>query len=97
MERGFLTDQDRLIKELRLAKVETLSGANEFLEKEYWPEWNAKFTRPARGPEDLHRPLAEDFELGSTVSHVEHRVITNNYTFSYYGRPYQIAREDGRA
>jgi hypothetical protein len=68
VERGFLTDQDRLIKELRLAKVETLSGANEFLEKEYWPEWNAKFTRPARGPEDLHRPLAEDFELGSTVS-----------------------------
>jgi hypothetical protein len=94
VERSFLTDQDRLIKELRLAKVKTMQAANDFLEEEYWPEWNAKFTRLARGPEDLHRPLAEGFELGSALSHVEHRIITNNYTFPYYTKQYQIARED---
>lgn len=97
VERSFLTDQDRLIKELRLAKVNTMEAANAFLEKEYWPEWNAKFTRPARGEEDLHRPLAEGFELGSALSHVEHRTITNNYTFPYYGKHYQIVREDLQA
>jgi hypothetical protein len=97
VERSFLTDQDRLIKGLRLAKVQTLEAANEFLEKEYWPEWNAKFTRPARGPEDLHRPLPKGFELGSALSHVEHRIITNNYTFPYYSKHYQIAREDVQA
>ena len=42
VERSFLTDQDRLIKELRLAKVKTMREANEFLENEYWPEWNEK-------------------------------------------------------
>jgi hypothetical protein len=94
VERSFRTDQDRLIKELRLAKVKTMNAANEFLEKEYWPEWNAKFTRPARGAEDLHRPLAEGFELGSVLSHVEHRIITNDYTFPYYNQQYQIVRED---
>ena len=83
VERSFLTDQDRLIKELRLAKVKTMQAANEFLEKEYWPEWNARFTRPPSGEEDLHRPLAEGFELGSALSHVEPRIITNNYTFPY--------------
>ena len=97
VERSFLTDQDRLIKELRLAKVKTLQAANDFLEKEYWPEWNAKFTRPARGEQDLHRPLAEGFELGSALSHVEHRIITNNYTFPYYSKHYQIARGDVQA
>src|SRR5215470_4934120 len=97
VERSFLTDQDRLIKELRLAKVRTLEAANAFLEKEYWPEWNAKFTRPASGKEDLHRPLAEGFELGSALSHVEHRVITNNYTFPYYSKQYQIVRADVQA
>lgn len=97
VERSFLTDQDRLIKELRLAKVKTMQAANDFLEKEYWPEWNAKFTRPARGKQDLHRPLAEDFELGSALSHVEHRIITNNYTFPYYSKHYQIARGDLQA
>ena len=94
VERSFLTDQDRLIKELRLAKVKTMQAANEFLEKEYWPEWNTKFARPARGAEDLHRPLGEGFELGSALSHVEHRIITNNYTFPYYTKNYQIVRED---
>ncbi len=97
VERSFLTDQDRLIKQLRLARVKTMEGANEFLEKEYWPEWNAKFARPARGQEDLHRPLAEGFELGSALSHVEHRIITNNYTFPYYSQHYQIDRKDVQA
>jgi len=97
VERSFLTDQDRLIKELRLAKVKTMQAANDFLEKEYWPEWNVKFARPARGKEDLHRPLGEGFELGSALSHVEHRIITNNYTFPYYSKNYQVAREDVQA
>lgn len=97
VERSFPTDQDRLIKELRLAQVKTLQAANEFLEREYGPEWNAKFARPASGKEDLHRPLAEGFELGSVLSHVEHRIVTNNYTFPYYSKHYQIFREDVEA
>jgi hypothetical protein len=97
VERSFLTDQDRLIKELRLAKVKTMQAANDFLEKEYWPEWNAKFTRPPSGEVDLHRPLGDGFELGSVLSHVEHRIITNNYTFPYYSKNYQIVRKDVQA
>ena len=48
IERSFLTAQDRLVKQLRLAKVSTLEAANAFLEKEYWPEWNTHFARPWR-------------------------------------------------
>jgi len=94
VERSFQTDQDRLIKQLRLAKANTMQEANDFLEKEYWPEWNAKFACPARSEADLHRPLGEGFELGSALSHVEDRTITSNYTFPYYSKQYQIARED---
>jgi hypothetical protein len=94
VERSFHTDQDRLIKLMRLAKVKTMPAANEFLEKEYWPEWNAKFARSPSANEDLHRRLAEGFELGSALSHVEHRIITNNYTFPYYSKNYQIIRKD---
>src|ERR1700730_11043439 len=59
IERSFFTDQDRLIKLLRLAQVSTLEGANAFLETEYWPEWNARFARPAREFPNHHRPLHE--------------------------------------
>jgi hypothetical protein len=97
VERSFGTDQDRLVKLLRLAKVNSLTGANEFLEQEYWPEWNERFARPLRGVPDLHRPLAPEIDLASSLSHVESRVIDNDYTISFAGRRYRIARQDVRA
>jgi len=93
VERSFSTDQDRLVKELRLARITTMQAANEFLENEYWPEWNERFTKAPRGNEDLHRPLGKDCELASALSHVESRVIANDYTFAFAGKRYQIGRE----
>ena len=45
----------------------------------------------------MHRPLADGFELGSALSHMEQRIITNNYTFPYYSKHFQIVREDVQA
>jgi transposase len=92
IERSFLTAQDRLVKQLRLAKVTTLAGANAFLENEYWPEWNAHFARPVGDYANHHRALTPQLELAAILSHVEERVIGNDYTFSFAGRRYQIVR-----
>jgi hypothetical protein len=97
VERSFGTDQDRLIKLLRLARVRSLTGANEFLEKEYWPEWNERFAHPLQGVADVHRPLTPEIDLASTLSHVESRVIDNDYTIPFAGKRYRIARQDVRA
>jgi len=94
VERSFGTDQDRLVKLLRLAGVKTLAEANRFLEQEYWPEWNERFARSAAGVPVWHRPLGAEMDLASILSHVESRVVTNDCTFSFAGRRYQIARED---
>lgn len=94
IERSFSTDQDRLIKLLRLAKVTTFEAANQFLEKEYWPEWNSQFAKPPKSLTDLHRPLTAELDLAASLSHVESRVIGNDYTISFAGRRYQIARPD---
>lgn len=93
VERHFRTDQDRLVKQMRLAKVDTLAGGNQFLESEYWPEWNAKFARPAAGFANLHRPV-EGMDLESILSHVEQRVVGNDYTISWGGRLFQIGHGD---
>jgi transposase len=92
IERSFRTAQDRLVKHLRLAKVATLEGANEFLESEYWPEWNAHFARPVADFPNQHRALTPQLELAAILCHVEDRVIGNDYTFSFAGRRYQIVR-----
>jgi hypothetical protein len=78
IERSFLTAQDRLVKQLRLAKVSTLERANEFLEKEYWPEWNERFARPIQDYPNQHRALTEQLELAAILCHVEQRVIGND-------------------
>ena len=85
------------MKHLRLAKVKTLQDANKFLEQEYWPEWNERFARPLDRVVDMHRPLTPQIDLASALSHVEQRVISNDYTFSFAGRRYQIARRDVKA
>jgi hypothetical protein len=86
--------RDRLVKHPRLAKVKTMQDANRFLEEEYWPEWNERFARPLEGVVDMHRPLTAQTDLASALSHVEQRVVSNDYTFSFAGRRYQIVRTD---
>jgi hypothetical protein len=44
-----------------------------------------------------HRPLTPELDLAAILSHVEERVIGNDYTFSFAGQRYQIAREDVQA
>jgi transposase len=97
IERSFLTAQGRLVKDLRLAKVSTMEAANTFLEKEYWPEWNQRFARPIADFPDQHRALTPPLELAAILCHVEQRVIGNDYTFSFAGRRYQIARVHAQA
>ena len=63
VERSFGTDQDRLVKLLRLAKIKDAASANAFLEKEYWPEWNERFAAPPSSVTDLHRPLSGQVAL----------------------------------
>jgi hypothetical protein len=97
IERSFLTAQDRLVKQLRLAKISTLEAANAFLENEYWPEWNARFARPIEDFPNQHRALTPYLELAAILCHVEQRVIGNDYTFSFAGCRYQIARVQAHA
>jgi transposase len=92
VERSFRTAQDRLVKQLRLAKISTLEAANAFLENEYWPEWNENFARSVADFPNQHRPLTESLELASILCHVEERVIANDFTFSWNGQRYQIER-----
>ncbi len=82
---------DRLVKLVRLAKVNTMRAANDYLEKEYWPEWNSRFARPLSSVTDLHRPLNGELDLASALSHVEQRRIGNDHIISFAGRRYQIS------
>jgi transposase InsO family protein len=49
-ERVFQTLQDRLVKELALAGIDTIEAANRFIRDRYIPAHNARFAVPAEQP-----------------------------------------------
>jgi len=96
IERFFGTAQDRLVKGLRLARASGLEAAQSYLEEEYLPDWNQRFTVRPAGTSDAHQPLRAEHELASILSLVEERTVTPDYTLRYAGKLYQIARRDIR-
>jgi transposase len=94
IERFFGTAQDRLVKGLRLGGACTLEAANLYLEGEYLPLWNRRFSVPPATRQDAHRPLDGEHDLAAILSQVEERVVANDYTLRYAGQLYQIARTD---
>ena len=94
IERFFGTAQDRLVKGLRKAGVRTWEEANAYWEREYLPQWNRRFTVEAEKATDAHRALRAEHDLAAILSHVEERVVANDYTIRYNTKIYQIARAE---
>jgi len=94
VERIFKTLQDRLIKELRLNNISTITEANEFLEKDFLPKFNAKFMVEARSKTDLHKKLNEQEKkkLDSIFSRQYQRVVNNDFTISHRKNYYQLKK-----
>ena len=91
VERLFRTLQDRLVKEMRLAKVKSIDEANEFL-KSFLPKYNRKFKKPAASKADLHRPAPHRRDLDSILCIKEERTIRNDFTVIHNRTLYQIEK-----
>ena len=47
LERAFRTHQERLVRELALAKITDMAAANQYLQTVYLPAYNEEFMHPA--------------------------------------------------
>jgi hypothetical protein len=92
VERCFGTLQDRLVKALRRAGVKTLEQANAYLDKEFLPMWNSRFTQPPACEVDAHRPVETGLKLASVLSIVHTRQVANDYTIGWEGVRWQIPK-----
>ena len=95
VERLFHTLQDRLIKELRLANISTVAAANEFLEKTFLPQFNARFSVEPRTKINLHQKLnqTEIKKLESIFSRQYQRTVRNDWTVSFNNQWYQLTEQ----
>lgn len=85
VERLFGTLQDRLIKDMRLAKIKSLQEANTFLE-EYLEDYNERFSRVPKREGDLHRPLPEEMDLREIFCLKGTRTINDGYIIKWKNR-----------
>jgi transposase len=94
IERLFETLQDRLVKELRLAGIDTLEAANHFLEMHFLPEWEQRFTVLPRNPRNAHRRLGREHRLEEILSVRVARKVADDHTVSWDGNRWGVPREE---
>jgi hypothetical protein len=90
VERSFGTAQDRLVKEMRLAKVKTIIQANALLDDGLLAKHNRMFSVSPREAGDAHRELATAFNVAAILSLQAQRTVANDYTVRFENRHYQL-------
>ncbi len=94
IERLFKTLQDRSVKELRLAGIDTIEAANHFLETRFLPEWEERFTVAPRNPRNAHRRLGPEHHLEEILSVRVARKVAQDHTVSWDGNRWGLPREE---
>lgn len=95
-ERMFGTLQDRLAKELNLAGIGDVEGANRFIRDVYLPAHNARFARPPVLPESAFVP-AEEALLREILCVQDERIVARDNTVAYAGLRLQVPQSPLRA
>jgi hypothetical protein len=93
VERNHGTQQDRLIKKLRLQRIASIGEANQYLRQHYLPDHNRRFVREPAEPQNYHRRVPGKRELDAIFRLEQERRISNDWVVRYQGRFLQIERE----
>ena len=93
VERSFDTHQDRLVKELRLAKISDRETATRFLRTRYWPAHNRRFAVEPANPTNAHRPLLPTHDLDAICSIQTTRTVEHDFTLRLQNRFFQLGPE----
>jgi hypothetical protein len=88
-ERMFETLQDRLVKELRLARITTIEEANAFIRDVYLPEHNARFAVAPAAPGSAFTPIP-GVDLDEILCVQEERQVGNDNCVAFRTLKLQI-------
>lgn len=94
-ERLNRTFQDRLVNELRVAGIMTVTAANVYLREVFLPQHNETFSHPPRDAESAWVALG-DIDLDQILCHEETRTVGEDNTVASDGLALQISKQPGR-
>ncbi len=82
VERANKTLQDRLVKEMRLAGINSIAAGNAFLPS-FVADYNARFGKVPANPKDLHRAMSGFDQLEEEFTWQEERTLSQALTLQY--------------
>lgn len=93
IERLFGTLQDRLVKEMRLAQINTPEQGNSFLKEVFLPKFNNRFAVSPQKEGDVHKSLSkiDKKDINRIFSVQVERRINNDFTIRFKNNWYQLA------
>ena len=97
IERDFRTDQDRLVKEMRLLGISTLEEGNRYLEEVYIDYWNDHFALQPAVARNAHKKLPKGADLEALFAETLTRTINHDFTIRYDNRKWQISKSQARS
>jgi len=89
VERANQTFQDRLVKEMRLQKINNYLDANKYLPV-FLDSYNRKFSVLPRSTADAYAPLDPEIDLDFLFSIHDSRIISKDLLIHYNNHAYQI-------
>lgn len=93
VERVNETLQDRLVKEMRLARISSMEEGNAFLPT-YIEKHNKKFAKRPKSPINAHKRIESDFNLERILCLHYERKITKDLMVFFKGKTYQITETE---
>jgi len=92
VERKHGVYQDRWVKELRLAGIRDIEGANQSL-CGFTESLNTKFAVEPRSSADFHRPVPQDMDLRGVFCLEEQRTVGNDWVVRYKNHFFQVLHQ----
>jgi molybdenum-dependent DNA-binding transcriptional regulator ModE len=88
VERANRVLQDRLLKEMKLRGIKTITEANEYAKK-FIEIYNKRFSKKPMSNVDAHRPL-EGYDLQRILCRYETRSLSSSLSFQFNKKFYQV-------
>jgi hypothetical protein len=90
VERMNATLQDRLVKEMRLRRINSIEAGNDFLDARFLDDLNNRYAIKAKREQDLHRTVEAEIALEEILCVTEERVAGNDWCVRWNNRWLQI-------
>lgn len=92
VERSNGTQQDRLIKKMRLLGISNDAEANAYVESVYLPAYNARYAVLPASPADYHLPLNPELREEDVFCLEHTRTVGRDFVVQFGGRALQLER-----